>query len=365
MRMRTTRSAASRVAHRILLLVSLTAGFGAAAAGNAVAAPEEPNLSESPVGQVLVVNANLQEVFQAADVEDPTDMRNFARILVTQVPYAPDVLLLQEVRQESTENVVRFLTEETGHQYTVGIAPEQVRLDNGTVVRDTAVVLNSDTLRQEEEGGFIRSAPNRDGRLKDHAHLLVKELRGGTRVSLASVHYAHRGDIVEWVNHTVSTLDSTYPSPSKRQIEVIAGDFNVKRCEGGDSWKWESLDCEENVWYDLLTEQFGYTDAVLTASPEEIPQAQLDDVARIDFIFARGAVMDGASDLDTKRELASLPQCGEVNREYFLEGRGAEAPEPCNALFYTDHRLVWSLVGMPIGPDASDDKPAEQVVQAQ
>ena len=147
----------------------------------------------------------------------------------------------------------------------------------------------------------------------------------------------------------VELLDVTYPSRSMRQVEIVAGDFNVKRCRGGASWKSEELGCPEQDWYRVFTDGHGFTDAVLSASPEEIPQAQLDDVARIDFLFAHGAVLDAGSDLATKRELGRHEQCAGVNGDYFKPGRGGEAPEPCRSLFYTDHRLLWALVGMPTG----------------
>ena len=56
---------------------------------------------ESPVDELLVVSANLQEAFDDADVRDTKDIAGFSGRLLRQVPYKPDVLLLQEVRLSS------------------------------------------------------------------------------------------------------------------------------------------------------------------------------------------------------------------------------------------------------------------------
>lgn len=60
-----------------------------------------------------------RRTFQLPDVEDPTDMRNFVRAIGATVPYdvAPDVVLLQEVRRASAENVADLLGEAYGHSF--------------------------------------------------------------------------------------------------------------------------------------------------------------------------------------------------------------------------------------------------------
>ncbi|MGH2946391.1 MAG: endonuclease/exonuclease/phosphatase family protein [Solirubrobacteraceae bacterium] len=308
-------------------------------------------LHESPPGQALVVDANLQEAFQLPDVEDPTDVRNFVRAIGEHVPYrfAPDVVLLQEIRRGSAQNVADALGEAYGHRYAIAVDPGETPWVVDGARRDTTVVYDATTMRVEGDGGFVRTT-NREGEEKDNAHALLEERRGGLRVPVISLHWAHRGDPVAHARDMVALLDAEYPSPSRRQVEVVAGDFNVKRCVGGPSWKTEELACPQQAWYELFTAEHGFTDAVLSASPEEIPQAQRDDVARIDFLFARGAVLDAGSDLATKRELGRHEQCAGVNDDYFKPGRGSQAPEPCRSLFYTDHRLVWGLVGMPTSP---------------
>lgn len=331
---------------RSLVALAATAMTVLAGPGAASAA-----LAESPPGQVLVVDANLQEAFQLPDVEDRTDMRNFVRAIRERVPYdfAPDVVLLQEIRRVSAQNVAALLGEAYGHRYAVALDPGETPWRQDGARRDTTVVYDATTMRLEDDGGFVRTT-NREGRQKDNAYALLKERRGGLRVPVISLHWAHRGDSVAHARQMVQLLDAEYPSPSSRQVEVIAGDFNVKRCVGGASWKSEELACREQDWYRVLTAEHGFTDAVLSARPHEIPQARRDDVARIDFLFARGSVLDAGSDLATKRELAQHDRCAGVNDDYFKAGIGSQAPEPCRSLFYTDHRLVWALVGMPVGP---------------
>jgi endonuclease/exonuclease/phosphatase family metal-dependent hydrolase len=266
------------------------------------------------------------------------------------VPYefAPDVVLLQEIRRASAENVAALLGEAYGHRYAIAVDPGETPWLADGARRDTTVVYNDTTMRLGHEGGFVRTT-NRAGEGKDNAYALLEERRGGLRVPVISLHWAHQGNPAAHARQMVELLDAAYPSPSMRQVEIVTGDFNVKRCIGGASWKTEELGCQEQNWYRVFTTEHDFTDAVLSSSPEEIPQAQLDDVARIDFLFTRGSVLDAGSDLATKRELGRHDQCAGVNDDYFKPGRGGEAPEPCRSLFYTDHRLVWGLVGMSAG----------------
>jgi hypothetical protein len=338
----------------LLLIVCLALGTGTASFGSTpeMRQASEGSLPESPPGQAMVVNANLLEAFSQPDWQDPKDMENFVNRLNELLPYAPDVLLLSEVRAESTARIVEYLEGITGFAYEDVVTSHEVWIDWNTedaARRDTAIIVNSDTMRVESEGGFFRTY---EGDVdKDHAHLLVKEKRGGLSLAMLSSHYPHGGGLPTMVEQSHEFMKETYTNPSLKQINIIAGDFNVRRCTGPGGWKSESLDCEEQSWYRYLTGQ-GYTDAVLNSRPDEIPYAQELDVARIDYIFADGPVIDAASDLDNKGEV-SAAGCGTFKsvKQLFNKGRSDEVPAPCNDLFYTDHRLLWALVGFPERPN--------------
>lgn len=292
---------------------------------------------ESPAGQILIVNANLAETFRQPDVKDPVDMRNFVKRVLKIVPYSypPDILLLQEVRRASAQNVADFMTEATGFEYDVAVDPGLTPFLGNGHRRETTIVLNMGTMQAMDEGGFQRSKPNRKGRTKDHAYSLAKELRGGLRVAMTSVHYAHHGKTNRWVKNTAAFLENKYPSPAQRQIEVVAGDFNKNRCRGMSSWKEETLSCNMKNWYKSLTQTFGYTDAVFSTGKED--EIVHPGLARIDFIFARGTVIDAGSDLDKPG--------GGCKKLYNNEAEGSEATGSCKD-WYSDHRLYWALVGM-------------------
>lgn len=311
---------------------------------------ESSTLSESPPGKALVVDANLQEAFRKPDVAYPQDMRNFARRLVSKVPYAPDILLLQEVRKKSTHNVAQFMSEETNYTYEVAVEPPVHPWVPEGAKNDTGIVYNTDTMHIEDDGGFMRTTSGKGG--KDHAYALLKENRGGLRVPALSVHWPHGSDVIQRAKKTASFLLDEYPSPSNWHVPVVAGDFNVKRCHGGDSWKWEARDCEPNEWYSLFTQKYDYSDVVLTANPQEIPRAQELGRARIDFIFAQGKVFDGASDLGWKAEFESREAFKECKKLHTKPDKTDEEPTGfCNTAFYTDHRFVWGLVGSPEDED--------------
>lgn len=230
---------------------------------------ESSTLSESPPGKALVVDANLQEAFRKPDVANPQDMRNFARGLVSKVPYAPGILLLQEVRKKSTHNVAQFMSEETKYTYEVAIEPPVHPWVPEGAKNDTGIVYNTGTMHVEDDGGFLRTTSGDGG--KDHAYALLKENRGGLRVPVLSIHWPHGFDVMQRAKKTASFLLDEYPSPSDRHVPVIAGDFNKKRCHGGDSWKWEARNCEPNDWYSLFTQKYDYSDVVLTANPLRDP----------------------------------------------------------------------------------------------
>jgi len=316
------------------------ASLAVAVAGAAGAKNEDRRLAESPPGQVMVIDANLLEVFQAADVADPQDMENFVRILLPRLQYAPDALALQEVNRESAENVARFLSEQSGYRYAAVVADNRVFLGEG-VKRETAIVVNVDTMRVVDDGGFFRDGVrDRDGGVKDAAHLLTRERRGGLSMALVSVHLSTKNPEKERSTQLIAEfVDERYPSPSRRQIEVIAGDFNSRRCVA----EAPSPDCEPRPFYESITTQYGYKDAFLTGSPEEAGEQKY-----IDYIFARAGVLVGDADDERKERVGSDAEFKEC-KQLYNEGRSSEAQGGCATGFYADHNFQWALLGMETG----------------
>jgi hypothetical protein len=326
----------------LVAAVVLVSWPGASAAGKQAEGP----LLTSPPGQVLVVNANLNEsslLSSPEDIEDLTDMNVFADRLTALLPYAPDALLLSEILTPGATAVAEFLEAKTGYHYAVAVEPgDSPYMEDGSQ-RDTAIVLNMDTMRVEDEGGYIRhdyalADTNRLNPIGKHtAYLLAKEQQGGLRVPMASLHYVtkphfktdaiHTAYVAEWSTDIAEFLKETYDSPSNRQVSVIAGDFNLTRC---DYRLPETLGCSESLFYSSLTNVYGYHESIdeIYGHSQEALNVRLNtSPRRIDFMFTEGNVLQ--ADID-----------------YTYSPAGAKNnPE----VFYSDHRLEWALIGMPQG----------------
>ncbi|MDQ3641631.1 MAG: hypothetical protein M3450_09330 [Actinomycetota bacterium] len=335
-----------------LALALATVGTGAAAAESR---RDSTSLGESPPGQVLVVDANLLEAFSREDVADPIDMENFVRRLLSQVPYAPDALLLQEVVGPSAENVARIMTAATGFTYVVAAGPGESHVvvpataTTPEIRRETAILLNVDTMRLEDSGGYVENAyaraDHRSGTwmTKQEPYLMAKELRGGLSTSLLSLHYVPNSRFTsadvgfrykaEWSGQIAQLLDDAYPSPSRRQVEVIGGDFNNRPCVEVDVAA-SDPGCTPMPFWQVLTGDHGYISARDSG---------------IDYIFARGEILDSGFDAERKAAVGSNAEFAAC-KDLFTQGRGDDATGTCATEFYADHSFLWALVGMAKGP---------------
>lgn len=295
---------------------------------------------------ILVVNANLEETLNAEDVADPADMRNFANRLFLLLGQAgegaPDLLTLQEVNGVSAQNVAEELGRAFAARYVVGIAPGASSFlgpdtacgTNGRFRRETAIVYNAGTMRAEDPGGYASScftnAESSNGRplIKQQAYMLLRHQRSGRLVAAASLHYATTQNFAsqaiqvrkddEWSAELAALLDSRYPA-AVRQVHVIAGDFNTRRCrKTGD----ETVDCEVRPFWTTLTGTLGFTDAIFSRARHEI------GAKRIDYIFTKGRGPAGAE----------LP-VGAAASDFGYVSSGCKADPAC---FYSDHRLYWA-----------------------
>lgn len=330
-----------------LIIAVASFGGGQARAQETPLGGDEGRLGESPPGQVLVLDNNLLEAFRSADVEDTTDVQNFVEHVVEQVPYAPDAILLQEVVGPSAENVAALMGEATGFDYAVVVAPGESAFLGGGVKRETAIVLNADTMQAEDEGGFVRTGvpvPGGNQDAKDQAYVLAKERFGDPRLPLVSVHLdPSNPDKAGAAQQLAAFVDETYPSASKRQLEVIGGDFNSRRCVEREYNMSEPYECEPREFYEVLTDRYGYTDTLLAAGSAE--DLRHEGSQRIDYVFARAQALDAAFDFERKFRVGTKEEFGECKALY-TDGRGDEATGACATEFYSDHGIAWALVGM-------------------
>jgi endonuclease/exonuclease/phosphatase family metal-dependent hydrolase len=294
-------------------------------------------LGLTPTGQVLIVNANLAECFPGNISENFKDMLSFVNRLPLVVPYAPDILLVQEVIREGVQYMARALSEKTGLTYKVTVCPEESvypypQQSNSMLTRrDCAIIINTSTIQEEDSGGYFPSLITKEecyhanNAIKEHAYQLVKDKRTNLLFPLVSLHLlpskaTHNQDIVfikkgQWVKEICDFVERTYPTQDN-QIKVIAGDFNNKRCIESE----ETISCEVYPFWTILTEHYGYMDSVFEIRREgEIGNPEMK---RIDYIFTKGAnIIDAASDLDYTAEVQNDP-----------------------SYFYSDHRMNWALL---------------------
>ena len=155
-------------------------------------------MNRSPAGQVLVLSANLKKAQPRDRVV--SEILNFMPRVPKAVPFAPDAVLLQEVVGSSAARVAVLLEESTGFGFDVAVSPAPEPIvgteEDQVVVRNTAILLNRETMQVTGQGGFVASryssrdaAPELKPRIKEHAHCLARTKSGGIEVPFVSVHF--------------------------------------------------------------------------------------------------------------------------------------------------------------------------------
>jgi hypothetical protein len=273
----------------------------------------QTRLAKSPRKRVLVVAANLLEGFNDNDVADMTEIGVFADRLMSQVPYAPDALLVQEVRRKSARYVARVMGEKTGFDYAVlvnaGKDPWRKR-DGRILKRDTAIVINADTMEPRGKDGYVVTKhPHKRGdklQYKYNAYGAAREIGSHMDVPMLSVHipgYRLRRRAKTFAKR----LARAYPSTSRRDAPVIGGDFNDV------SPVWLSGELKAKRWWRRLTgNRYRYSDAVFETTKRRGK----------DYIFAKSGVAAGGID-------------------WSYDARAARGNP---ARFYSDHRFRWALL---------------------
>jgi exonuclease III len=271
-------------------------------------------------------------------------MAVFARRVSTLLPFAPDVLLLQEVGGGSSRLVARLLRERTPFDYRVAIAPGdnvvQKTGDRDEVVWDSAIVVNRSTTKPLDTGGVLTSrydpgdgVPGGLARTKQHSYLVTQKNEGGTPIALVSIHFVTSLRLSpkslgfcykrQWVKEIAEFFDATYPVPDF--VRVIAGDMNNPRCLGSP----ETVRCEEWPFWKSLTARAGYTDAIFAAHGHsnralhrQARRGNRTAKPRIDYIFTSADVAASSHDVTY----------------------AARAGDPG---FYSDHAFLWARLRLP------------------
>ncbi|CAN5789092.1 hypothetical protein BH18ACT15_BH18ACT15_05910 [soil metagenome] len=293
--------------------------------------------------RVLVVTANLQEAYGNSDVGDHQDMAIFVDRLVAQAPFAPDVLLLQEVRHSSAQWVAQRLGARTGSPYSVKVDPGEMptnRDGSFTRFRDTAILFNDATMAATSAGSYYATRPNWSevpAGLKpswhEHAFLGGGEVSSGMILSFASTHVAPSSTLKSsvaasvrnrWTTGLSNYMANNYPGTA---LSSIAGDFNSSRCVsgGGDN-------CALSPFWATITNNQLYRDGVRSVMEH----------GGVDFVFSKAGVYQAGVD-DT----------------YSPDGASGDATQ-----FYSDHRFRWTVLGpdtigpsAPAAPDLRDRRP--------
>jgi endonuclease/exonuclease/phosphatase family metal-dependent hydrolase len=291
--------------------------------------------------ELVVLTANLQ---QRSEPAHSPQMAVFARRVAELLPFAPDVLLLQEVGGRTSELVARLLRERTPYDYGVAIGPgDNIVQKTGAseeVIWDSAVVMNRSTTQPLGTGGVLTSrydpvdgVPGGPARTKQHSYLAARKNEGGTPIALTSIHFVTSLRLApkslgfcykqQWIKEITAFFETTYPFPDF--VRVIAGDMNNPRCLGSP----ETVRCEEWPFWKTLTARAGYKDAIFAvhgnsnrALHRQARRGNRTAKPRIDYIFTNAAVIASSHDVTY----------------------GARAGDPG---FYSDHAFLWARLRLP------------------
>lgn len=276
---------------------------------------------QSPPGQVLIVDNNLLEGFGDRDLENMVEVRVFVRRLLSQLPYRPDVLLLQEVRHKSAAYAARLLTNKTGNKYLIaaGGARDIFRQVNGKIItQDSAILINSATMSKVGSSGYITTRKESGWdkpEYRKHAFVAARRIGSELTLPMVSLHIPESGVKQKSELIAKALLDKSSNLAGTR-LEIMAGDFNTSSYINGKP---------SAFWNSLTSSPYDFRDSVETVG------GQLSK--GVDFIFARAGVHGAGVDASYDPALVKN--------------------DPSR--FYSDHRFRWALLG---GDRSSPTTPA-------
>jgi hypothetical protein len=279
--------------------------------------------------RILIITENLEEAYSAGinETADQFEVPNFVDRVLDRTPSLPDVLLMQEVNERSTNHVAREFTRRTGQRYVVVVRPPlrpNEVYGGKSIHTETAIIINATTMRVVNAGGFFkttypRSAAASGQRIntKRHAHALLAERGTDVRVPVMSAHLVRTQDMKsvrvanhwrgEWAQQIESFMDSRYNADKPTNVTVIGGDWNVDRC-----WQGSLSSCRVSRLWDVFTSApHVYNDALYDLGVE----------AGVDMFFTHSQVHAGGWDKE-----------------------GTFSPND-RARYYSDHRFRWVTVG--------------------
>ena len=312
-------------------------------------------------------------------------------------------------QRADANDIARQLESALGYPYRVGIhSADELDTPGGDLQGDSTIIYNAATMAPLDAGGTIDNpdAVEKDKRqvMMGFRELLPASTAASTgtpalegtnaeaeavEVAVASIHFDPGENLgsekapeakARWANEVIVALREAYPGAA---IQVIAGDFNESRCAGAPApslatsmWAdvgadssnqayqerqicQETLDLEARaadeisgsddslsghtpMWDTFL--QNGFLDTVYTANAEsqETLDHQYKDgdrdpprTIRIDHIFVSGATTPLAASYDLT--------CGEGHASATRGSRNCTWLQ--NNERYSDHRIVWSLLG--------------------
>jgi exonuclease III len=277
-------------------VLTATAVLGALTAV-AVISPAGAAPGHTPQEQVLAVTANIEEAFaHGNDLDSMQEIPVFVRKVLNDVPFLPDVVMLQEVRARSASYAAKVFTRKSGDKYIVakqaGVSPTK-DYSNKQVHKETAILLNSETMKIADSGDYVATSypqsatsSSHKNSTKKHAFLLAEKREGGLRVALASIHLAPESYLKnrelsnsyrrDWVKKIHNKVSGRY---SDADMKILAGDFNKIRCHSGSF-----RSCQvSKFWKYLVGAPRNYSDSLW----------ELKEETGVDYLFTKDKPVKG------------------------------------------------------------------------
>jgi endonuclease/exonuclease/phosphatase family metal-dependent hydrolase len=252
------------------------------------ASVQAPARAEKQSSVLRVVSANVQEAFNTKplpnDLDDMEDLEKW----IHNFEQAPnrragewdagnisinDVFVFQEVTRKAAAFLAARLSKLgyfPGHYKVVAWPGKRVirRAPGRFIVRDTAILINTKTMRLVRKGGLVRTGYPRRASSSDHVRVtkhpfvLLQRRATGEKVAVATVHFPPRKNLKSprvsniyrkrWSRKVWKGIDTTFP---RRDDTVIAGDFNGVRC-----WRGTHDTCLKAGFWRLYRRDLGLDD---------------------------------------------------------------------------------------------------------
>ncbi|TNC41019.1 hypothetical protein [Mumia zhuanghuii] len=341
----------------------------------------------SPSGRISVLSANLGELLNGADIGEKLDVTHFAaRVQAVfsalnargpAVPnYAPDVVVLSEVTQESGAAAAQQLTARTGYTYRVAAAAAagtnawdaiDVPGTYPRVRRETAILYNDTTMTTASaaasspltypQSQIPANQPTLTWETLRQSTVLLQERAGGRRYGIYSAHYRPYKFVTDhdvytggWTRFLKSRLSELYPGA----VPVIAGDFNRLPCTNFSNAAWVGAGYSGNCTGAVSETPSAYWSAMTTNSVGSPGVYIPGRPTGVDNVFSTLPVLSSNYDYDYKTygtgtsqfaNGTAFAQCEALYNQGLGGSAAADAINGCAERYYSDHAFVWSIVG--------------------